>query len=153
MENNSIAIFYGTETGNSRFVARALADEALKRGIAAGVEDIVNITAGRLAEEKRPVVVVISTWNRGRPPYYSRRFFEELEKGAVRMDGLRFAVIALGDENYEMFCQCGRDIDAALEKLGGMRFAARTELGARFRERTPDAVGAVLDALVRIAAD
>jgi sulfite reductase (NADPH) flavoprotein alpha-component len=149
MEVQSIAIFYGTETGNSRFVAVSLAEEARARGMCADVEDLVNVTAGRLAEETRPVVVVISTWNRGRPPFYSRRFCEELKKGAVRMDGLRYAVIGLGDEHYDMFCACGRDVDAALEKLGGTRFAPRTDLDSHFRQNTPGAAKALLDALAK----
>jgi sulfite reductase (NADPH) flavoprotein alpha-component len=150
MDVKSIAIYYGTETGNSRFVAVSLAEKARARGIAADVEDLVNVTARRIAEETRPVAIVISTWNRGRPPFYSRRFCEELKKETVRMEGLHYAVIALGDEHYEMFCACGRDVDAALEKLGGTRFAPRTDLDSRFRQNTPAAVKAVLDALTAL---
>lgn len=147
MEERRIAIYYGTETGNSRFVAETLAEAARSRGYEAVPEDLVNVPARRLSEEKRPSVVVISTWNRGKPPFYCRRFYEELEAGRTRMDNLRYAVIGLGDEHYEFFCACGKNVDAMLEKLGGKRFAPRTDLGARFRERAPEVAKTLLDAL------
>jgi sulfite reductase (NADPH) flavoprotein alpha-component len=142
-----LSIYYGTETGNSRFVAETIAAEARTRGAEASVEDLVNVPPNRLAAQDRPVVIVISTWNRGKPPFYARRFCEELEKGAVRMDGVRYAVVGLGDEHYELFCACGRNVDAAMERLGAVRFAERIELGASFRKLAPGAAKTILDAL------
>jgi sulfite reductase (NADPH) flavoprotein alpha-component len=143
----TLSIYYGTETGNSRFVAEILAGEARARGIEVAIEDLVNATPRRIAEERSPVVIALSTWNRGRPPFYARRFCEELEKGVVRMDDVRYAVIALGDEHYELFCACGKNVDAAMEKLGGKRFAQRIDLGADFRKQAPNAARTILDAL------
>jgi sulfite reductase (NADPH) flavoprotein alpha-component len=49
------------------------------------------------------------------------------------MDRLLFSVLALGDEHYEHFCACGRNVDNMLEKLGGKRWMPRTDMGSDFR--------------------
>jgi len=145
-----LSIYYGTETGNSRFVAETIAAEARARGAEASVEDLVNVPPSRLTAQDRPVVIVISTWNRGKPPFYARRFCEELGKGTVRMDGGRYAVVGLGDEHYELFCECGKNVDAAMERLGAVRFAERIDIGAAVRKTAPGAAKAILDALERL---
>jgi|GEM_PF-2439027 sulfite reductase (NADPH) flavoprotein alpha-component len=145
-----LSIYYGTETGNSRFVAETIAAEARARGAEVSVEDLVNVLPSRLATQGRPVVIVISTWNRGKPPFYARRFCEELEKGTVRMDSVHYAVVGLGDEHYELFCACGRNVDAALEKAGAVRFAERVDLGASFRKLAPGVAKTLLDLLAKL---
>jgi sulfite reductase (NADPH) flavoprotein alpha-component len=44
-----------------------------------------------------------------------------------QLSSVRFSVCALGDTNYTLFCQCGKDLDAALEKLGAARVAPRVD--------------------------
>jgi sulfite reductase (NADPH) flavoprotein alpha-component len=134
MGNKAISIYFGTETGNSRYVAETLATMAAQRGCAASVRDLVNVSADELARDADPVVIVISTWNRGRPPFFARRFCAEVEAGKTPMPKLRYTVIALGEESYEKFCECGKSLDALLEKLGGTRFLARADFGSTFKD-------------------
>jgi sulfite reductase (NADPH) flavoprotein alpha-component len=133
MSKGLISIYYGTETGNSRMIAEELAAQAVKLDVSASVHDLVNVTAEEFAKETVPCVIVISTWNRGLPPYFARRFCAELEACTVPMPNVRYAVIALGDEHYENFCACGKAVDAALAKLGATRILPRTDLGSSFK--------------------
>src|SRR5262249_60563132 len=53
---------------------------------------------------------------------------------APRLDGVEFAVLALGDTAYVEFCAVGKTLDARLEALGGKRVADRADLDLDFAE-------------------
>lgn len=138
MGKRNLSIYFGTETGNSRWVAERIAQEASKMDICASVQDLVNVSADQLSRETDPCLIVISTWNRGQPPFFAKRFYAQLEEGKTRMEDLRFGVIAMGDRNYRHFCACGNNVDKMLEGLGGTRWLKKKELGADFRAEIDD---------------
>lgn len=43
------------------------------------------------------------------------------------MSHMKFALLALGDSNYPLFCKSGRDFDKQFEKLGAERLGKRGE--------------------------
>ncbi|HTN61901.1 MAG TPA: flavodoxin domain-containing protein, partial [Devosia sp.] len=55
-------------------------------------------------------------------------FFEFLDsRKAARLEGVRFAVMALGDSTYEFYCEAGKRLDRRLEELGAERLAPRID--------------------------
>ncbi len=52
--------------------------------------------------------------------------------GAPRLEGVEFAVLALGDTSYVEFCAIGKALDARFEALGGKRAAERADLDLDF---------------------
>ena len=50
------------------------------------------------------------------------------------MDGVRFSVLALGDQTYEFFCQTGKDFDNRLAELGAERLYHRTDCDVDYEE-------------------
>src|SRR3546814_3019217 len=72
------------------------------------------------------MLIVVSTYGEGDPPQPATGFFEFIEgRKAPKLDGKRFAVLALGDSTYEFYCEAGKRLDRRFEKLGAERRAAR----------------------------
>ncbi len=123
----SLTILFGSQTGTAEGLAKKAAKEAGKRGFAATVLDMAQTDAAKLAAEKN-VLLITSTFGEGEPPDNARALLAALTgEDAPSLAALRFAVCGLGDTNYTHFCQCGKDFDACLEKLGAIRVAARVD--------------------------
>ena len=84
----------------------------------------------------RNVLVYASTWGEGDPPQRAADFYTTLMgEAAPRLDGVHFAVLALGDTAYANFCATGRAIDERLETLGGVRASPRIDLDLDFAKQ------------------
>ena len=92
--------------------------------------------SAREIADQRNLLVVASTWGEGDPPERAAEFYKALmAEDAPRFDGVRFAVLALGDSSYVNFCEVGRRIDLRLEALGGERIAPRVECDLDYEAR------------------
>jgi uncharacterized iron-regulated membrane protein/flavodoxin len=124
---NSVLILFGTVTGNAESLAQRTAEVIARRGFNVRVKDMAHYTVDALSQEKC-VVFITSTYGNGEPPDDAAPFWE----GVVRRDGLKlrgvkFSVLALGNSTYDHFCKCGRDLDAALERHGATRLYPRVD--------------------------
>src|SRR5690242_16987883 len=129
-----ITIVFASESGNSERLAADLAKLARKRGLKPSVVDMADLEVASLPAAKR-LVVIAATWGEGDPPARAASAYAALMgETAPRLDGVEFAVLALGDTAYAEFCAVGKAIDARLEALGGKRVAARADLDLDFAE-------------------
>jgi sulfite reductase (NADPH) flavoprotein alpha-component len=130
----TLTILYGTETGNSTDLAKALAALARERGLSPEVFDMADYKPRRLKDEQ-DLLVIVSTYGEGDPPQPSVGFFEYLEGSrAPKLQGVRFAVLALGDSSYEFYCEAGKRIDRRLEELGAERLRDRVDCDIDYEE-------------------
>lgn len=127
-----ITVLYGTETGNCKGVADKVAKKGAKNGVEVDVIDLATYTVEEMETLENPVLIIISTWDDGAPPPRCVAFCEALKNSTDVLSKLNFTVLALGDKEYPLFCECGRQIDAKLGELGANRILERTELGAEF---------------------
>jgi sulfite reductase (NADPH) flavoprotein alpha-component len=129
-----ITIVFASESGNSERLAADMAKLARKRGLKPAVVDMADLEVASLPASKR-LVVIAATWGEGEPPARAASAYAGLMgESAPRLDGLEFAVLALGDTAYVEFCAIGKAIDARLEALGGKRVAERADLDLDFAE-------------------
>ncbi|MFN0219269.1 MAG: sulfite reductase flavoprotein subunit alpha [Hyphomicrobium sp.] len=133
-----LTIFYGSESGNSEMLAAKAKKIAQKHGLDAKVYDMADADMALLAKSKN-IMVYAATWGEGDPPARAVDFYQALMSDAApRIDGARFAVLALGDTAYAQFCAVGKAIDARLEQLGGVRAADRVDLDLDFAKQAAE---------------
>jgi sulfite reductase (NADPH) flavoprotein alpha-component len=122
-----LTILFGSQTGTAEGLAKKAAKEAGKRGFAPTVLDMAQTDLAKLANEKN-LLVITSTYGDGEPPDNAKALHSALKNATgTTLGAVRFSVCALGDTNYAQFCQCGKDLDAWLEKLGATRTSPRTD--------------------------
>lgn len=121
-----LTILYGSQTGTAESLAKQISKEAGKRGFAPAVLDMAQTDAARLAGEKN-LLVITSTYGDGEPPDSAKALHAALREGSHALSSLRYSVCALGDTNYTLFCQAGKDFDTYLEKHGAVRVSPRVD--------------------------
>jgi sulfite reductase (NADPH) flavoprotein alpha-component len=130
-----LTVLYATESGNAEALAMKAKKGAQKHGFDARVVDMADADMGLLAKAKN-LIVYAATWGEGDPPGRAADFYQALmSDDAPRLDGVRFAVLALGDTAYTQFCATGQLIDARLEALGASRAADRIDLDLDFAKQ------------------
>lgn len=117
-----ITIAYGTETGNSKKLATDFASKAKKNGIQTKLVSLDQYKLTELPKEEY-FITVISTQGDGEPPVAAQKFYEHIHNNGFKLPQLKYAVLALGDTAYPMFCKTGEDVDKQLQHLGGQRIA------------------------------
>ncbi|HEX2101185.1 MAG TPA: sulfite reductase subunit alpha [Candidatus Synoicihabitans sp.] len=144
-----LTILWGSQTGTAESLAKKAAKAAGQRGFAATVLDMAGVDLAQLATS-RNVLVITSTYGDGEPPDNAKALHQSLlrptEAGALLAE-LQYSVCALGDTNYTLFCQCGKDFDDALEKHGAVRVAARVDCDLDYEEAFARWLDAALTAL------
>jgi len=149
-DNDSVTVLYASQTGNAMKVAKQVAEAAPARGLRAAVVSAADYKTGNLRSE-RNLILVSSTQGEGDPPDPAVEFHRFLfGKRAPTLDGLRFAVLALGDYSYANFCKAGEDFDRRLEELGGKRVLARVDCDVEYEPAAEAWREQVLDAFQKL---
>lgn len=130
----SLTILYGSQTGNAKGVASAIQAQAKAHGLPVTLTSMADYKPKQLKKESH-LLVVVSTYGEGEPPESAVDLFEQLKKGKIgKLEGLKFAVLGLGDSSYEFFCQTGKDFDDFLSKAGAERIHELASLDVDYQD-------------------
>lgn len=132
--SGSLTILYGSQTGNAKGVATVIKAQAEARGLPVTLASMADYKPKQLKKESH-LLVVVSTYGEGEPPESAVDLFEQLKKGKIgKLDGLKFAVLGLGDSSYEFFCQTGKDFDDFLASAGAERVYELASLDVDYQD-------------------
>ena len=125
-----IVIIVGTESGNAQMCADHLAD--CLPALGHEVEVTGDADAGSVDLTNREAVLICtSTHGDGELPDNIIPLAERLRSGTVDLGGVRYGVIALGDQTYSAtFCRAGKDMDALFAACGAQKIGERLEIDA-----------------------
>jgi len=118
-------ILYYSQTGTAEDFAQRLSEDLSSFGFSPETIDVENYDREEFQNEKL-VVFLASTYGEGDPPDNASEFHQWLMAPERAEEDLKlsFAVFGLGNKTYDRFNQVGKEIDGALERIGGKRLFA-----------------------------
>ena len=145
-EAASLTILYGSQTGNAKNVAGQLKTQAESRGLTVKLVNMADYKPNNLKKEKF-ISVVVSTYGEGEPPEDAENLHEFLySKKAPKLEGVKVAVLGLGDSSYEFFCKTAQDFDQRFTDLGAETVFARADLDVDYEDEANIWLTGALDA-------
>ncbi|MFE7131079.1 sulfite reductase subunit alpha [Streptomyces sp. NPDC057638] len=143
----TVDVLFGTQTGTAEFLSGELVTGARARGLGGRAAALDAVTPEQLTTMSH-LVIVTSTYGEGEMPDNAGLFWEALQaEAAPRLEGLRYAVLGLGDRGYDDFCQAAKLLDTRLEQLGATRLCDRVDCDVDYEEPATAWTAAVLDQL------
>jgi sulfite reductase (NADPH) flavoprotein alpha-component len=110
LEESSILILYGSESGNTRNYAKLLLKQLIEQGTKA---HLAEMNAYRPSESIKQLIVLTSTHGVGEAPANATKFIEKWKKQPLTHD-FQFSVIGFGSLAYTDFCAFAEKIDQLL---------------------------------------
>lgn len=132
-EPTTLFILYGSATGNAEHIAK---DLAAKQQPSSGFHQVLCFELDQFKRKCQPiweketstkygVLIVTSTTGNGDAPENASRFVRYIKRNQTVDEkpfrNVAYAVLGLGDTNYDQFCQCAKVIDKKMLDLGGTR--------------------------------
>lgn len=134
MSNKKILILYGTETGNSELLAMDAEKLADDMGFDVTVNGMDEITLSDI-QNNGSILIICSTWGDGEQPDNAIDLYESvLDSDGASMAGVGFAVLALGDTAFDLFCEAGIQWDNILQEKGGTRINERIDCDVDYED-------------------
>ncbi|GLS90373.1 FMN-binding protein MioC [Psychromonas marina] len=124
---SQIEILVGSTLGGTEYVAeaaQALLEEAFFDTDMHLEPDLNEMSL----QEEQIWLVFLSTHGAGDYPENFKDFMEQLQSVNAPLDGVRYALVGIGDSSYDTFCEAAKNFDYILEEMGAQRIGERLEI-------------------------
>ena len=118
--DRSLAIFFGSQTGNAAGLADKTAKLAADYGLVPTVYDMDGFDAAKLSTHARTLIIT-STWGEGEMPDNAETLWNTVNSAKPSLSNVHFSICAIGDTSYDEFCKAGTDWDEKYVELGATR--------------------------------
>ncbi|MGB0866810.1 MAG: flavodoxin domain-containing protein [Granulosicoccaceae bacterium] len=122
---HKITLIFGSVYGSAHYVATEM--EKALRQLGHEVDLIEEPSAQQIAAADI-LLIVTSTTGEGELPIRLHPLLQALQSKRVTLEGLSYALVALGDSSYTHYCGGGRSLASALDACGAAALAPALEL-------------------------
>ncbi len=128
-----VALLWASQTGNIESLSERYATKLMEAGFEIRLSCMSDYQASNL-EKTQYVLMMSSTFGDGDPPDNGQTFWSALKAdNAPKLNGVRYAVIAFGDANYDQFCGHGKNLDKRMAELGAISLTDRVDCDTEYQ--------------------
>ncbi len=125
----TLLLSWASQTGFAQQLAEHTAEALRAGGVAVRALPLHRVDADVLRSHRRALFIA-STTGEGDPPDHVLGFTRHVLDQPITLEGLEYAVLALGDRAYDQFCGFGRRLDQWLHHHGAKPLFDRIDVDA-----------------------